>query len=175
MGITIPYKQLEIMENQTQNLFIIEDNPENSLRLHEFLENKFGSIFNISTFTDSVNALSKVDQNTSIVVLDYDYFGEKGTKIVNFIKNINPATKVIILSNNEEIGYAIDLHKKEGDAYLLKEKGLKKKLSATIFEVITYPVKYLELRYGVSQFFIYFLFLFLFVGILVFLGMQTIY
>jgi DNA-binding NtrC family response regulator len=162
------------MTNQTQNLFIVEDNAENSLKLHQFLEKRFGTIFNISTFTDSVKALSKVDENTSIVVLDYDYFGEEGTKIVNFIKNINKNTKVIILSNNEEIGNAIDLHKKEGDGYLLKEKGIKKKLSATIFQVITYPVKYLELRYGVSQFFIYLIFLFVVVGILVFLGMQTV-
>ena len=155
-------------------MFIVEDNSENSLKLHQFLEKRFGTIFNISTFTDSVKALSKVDENTSIVVLDYDYFGEEGTKIVNFIKNINQKTKVIILSNNEEIGNAIDLHKNEGDSYLVKEKGIKKKLSATIFQVITYPVKYLELRYGVSQFFIYLIFLFVVVGILVFLGMQTV-
>ena len=162
------------MTNQTKNLFIVEDNLENSLKLHQFLEKRFGTIFNISTFTDSIKALSKVDDNTSVVVLDYDYFGDEGTKIVNFIKNINQNTKVIILSNNEDIGNAIDLHKKEGDEYLLKEKGMKKKLSASIFEIITYPVNYLELKYGVSQFFIYFIFLFVVVGVLVFLGMKTI-
>ena len=162
------------MTNQTQNLFIVEDNPENALKLHQFLDTRFGSVFNISTFTDAVTALSKVDQNTSVVVLDYDYFGEEGNKIVDFIKNINIKTKVIILSNNEEIITAIDLHRNEGDNYLLKEKGVKKKLSATLFEIVTYPANYLQMKYSVSQFFIYLIFLFIVVGVLVFVGMISI-
>lgn len=163
------------MTNQTLNLFIVEDNPENSLRLHQFLDTRFGTVFNISTFTDSVTALSKVDENTSVVVLDYDYFGEEGNKIVDFIKNINKNTKVIILSNNEEIFTAIDSYRNEGDNYLLKEKGLKKKLSTKIFEIVTYPANYLQMKYSVSQFFVYLVFLFIVVGFLVFIGMVSIY
>lgn len=162
------------MTNQTQNLFIIEDNPENAMKLHQFLDTRFGTVFNISTFTDSVTALSKVDENTSVVVLDYDYFGVEGNKIVDFIKTINKKTKVIILSNNEEIFSAIDMHRKEADNYLLKEKGVKKKLTTTLFEIITYPANYLQMKYSVSQFFIYLVFLFIVVGILVFLGMISI-
>ena len=162
------------MTNQTQNLFIVEDNPENSLKLHQFLDTRFGTVFNISTFTDSVTALSKVDENTSVVVLDYDYFGDEGNKIVDLIKIINKKTKVIILSNNEEIFTAIDSFRNEGDNYLLKEKGVKKKLSTTLFEIVTYPANYLQMKYSVSQFFIYLVFLFIVVGILVFLGMISI-
>jgi len=163
------------MTNQTLNLFIVEDNPENSLRLHQFLDTRFGSVFNISTFTDSVTALSKVDENTSVVVLDYDYFGEEGNKIVDFIKNINKNTKVIILSNNEEIFTAIDSYRNEGDNYLLKDKGVKKKLTTTLFEIVTYPANYLQMKYSVSQFFVYLVFLFIVVGFLVFIGMVSIY
>ncbi len=162
------------MTNQTQNLFIVEDNPESSLKLHQFLDTRFGTVFNISTFTDAVTALSKVDENTSVVVLDYDYFGEEGNKIVDFIKNINKKTKVIILSNNDEIFTAIDSYKNEGDNYLLKEKGVKKKLSTSLFEIVTYPANYLQTKYSVSQFFIYLVFLFLVVGFLVFIGMISI-
>jgi DNA-binding NtrC family response regulator len=163
------------MTNQTQNLFIVEDDQENALKLHQFLEKRFGTIYNIFTFTNAVQALTKVDKNTSVIVLDYGYFGDEGTKIVNFIKNINEKTKVIILSNNDDIGTTIDSYNHEGDEYLLKEKGVKKKLNRTIFEIISYPANYLQMRYGVSQFFIYLVFLFLVVGILVFLGMQTMY
>lgn len=163
------------MTNQTQNLFIVEDNPEYSLRLHQFLDTRFGTVFNISTFTDSVTALSKVDEFTSVVVLDYDYFGEEGNKIVDLIKIINKKTKVIILSNNEEIYTAIDSFRNEGDNYLLKEKGVKKKLSTTLFEIVTYPANYLQMKYSVSQFFVYLVFLFIVVGILVFIGMVSIY
>lgn len=162
------------MTNQTLNLFIVEDNPESALKLHEFLETRFGTVFNISTFTDAVTALSRVDENTSVVVLDYDYFGEEGNKIVDFIKNINKKTKVIILSNNDEIFTAIDSYRNEGDNYLLKEKGIKKKLSTTIFEMVTYPANYLQMKYSVSQFFVYLVFLFIVVGILVFIGMISI-
>ncbi len=163
------------MTNQTQNLFIVEDNQENSLKLHQFLEKRFGTIYNIFTFTNAVQALTKVDENTSVIVLDYDYFGDEGTKIVNFIKNINEKTKVIILSNNDEIGTEIDSYKPQGDEYLLKEKGVKKKLINTIFETISYPANYLQMKYGVSQFFVYLLFLFLIVGILVLFGMRNNY
>lgn len=162
------------MTNQTQNLFIVEDNPETALKLHQFLDTRFGTVFNISTFTDAVTALSKVDENTSVVVLDYDYFGIEGNKIVDFIKNINKKTKVIILSNNDEIFTAIDSYRNEGDNYLLKEKGVKKKLSTTLFEIVTYPANYLQMKYSVSQFFVYLVFLFIVVGFLVFLGMISI-
>lgn len=162
------------MTNQTQNLFIVEDNPENALKLHQFLDTRFGTVFNISTFTDAVTALSKVDENTSVVVLDYDYFGVEGNKIVEFIKNINKKTKVIILSNNEEIFTAIDSHRNEADNYLLKEKGVKKKLSTTLFEIVTYPANYLQMKYSVSQFFVYLVFLFIVVGLLVLIGMTSI-
>ena len=91
------------MKNQTLHLFIVEDIPEKSLRLHQFLSTRFGTVFIISTFTDAVTALSKVDANTAIVVLDYDYFGEEGNKIVGFINAINPKTKVIILSKFDRV------------------------------------------------------------------------
>lgn len=159
------------MTNQTQNLFIVEDDQENSLKLHEFLERRFGSIYTIFTYTNAVQALTKVDENTSVIVLDYNYFGEEGTKIVNFIKNINKKTKVIILSNNEDIGATIDSYKLENNTYLLKGKGIKKKLNASIFEIIAYPANYLQERYSLSQAFIYTVFLFLFFSIIVFVGM----
>lgn len=159
------------MTNQTQNLFIVEDDQENSLKLHEFLEKRFGSIYTIFTYTNAVQALTKVDENTSLIVLDYNYFGEEGTKIVNFIKNINKKTKVIILSNNEDIGATIDSYKLENNTYLLKGKGIKKKLNASIFEIIAYPANYLQERYSLSQAFIYTVFLFLFFSIIVFVGM----
>ena len=174
MEITIHYKN-EIMTNQTLNLFIVEDNSKNSLKLHQFLADRFGTMFNIFTFTNAVSALSKIDKNTSVVVLDYDYFGEKGNEIVNFIKSINNETKVIILSNNEEIVSAIDTYRNEADNYLQKEDSVKKKLSNILFKIITYPANYLQMKYSVSQFFIYLIFLFIIVGVLVFIGIISIY
>ncbi len=160
------------MTNQIQNLFIVEDDVENSLKLHQFIKKKFGTIYNIFTYTNAVQALTHIDKNTSVVILDYDYFGEEGTKIVNFIKNINEKTKVIILSNNDDIGSEIDSYKLVGDDYLLKQKGVKKKLSKTLFDIISYPANYLQYNYNVSQFFVYLVMLFILFALIVFFGMQ---
>lgn len=160
------------MANQTQNLFIVEDNQEDALKLHDFLDKRFGTIYNIFTFTNAVQALTKVDKNTSVIVLDYDYFGEEGTKIVNFIKNINEKTKVIILANNDEIISTIDLFNHQGDEYLLKVKGIKKKLNATLFDIVSYPANYLQQRYSVSQAFVYLVLAFILFSIIVIIGMQ---
>ena len=162
------------MTNQTQNLFIVEDDQINAAKLHQFLETRFGSVFNIYTFSDATKALENIDKNTKIVILDYDYFGEKGNEILKFIKVINPNTEVIILSNHGDIATAIESYSQGATNYLLKNKKTEKQLSAQIFEILSYPAKYLELRYGFSQFFAYLLFLFVVVGLLVFIGMQTI-
>ena len=160
------------MTNQTQNLFLVEDDQENSLKLHQFLEKRFGTIYNIFTFTNAVQALSKVDKNTSIIVLDYDYFGDEGNKIVNFIKNINQNTKVIILANNDDISSEIESYQNGANEFLVKEKGLKKKLNSKIFDIISYPANYIQQRYSVSQAFVYFVFLFIIFSIIVLIGMQ---
>ena len=162
------------MTNQTQNLFIVEDDQINAAKLHQFLETRFGSVFNIYTFSDATKALENIDKNTKIVILDYDYFGEKGNEILKFIKVINPNTEVIILSNHGDIATAIESYNQGATNFLLKNKKTEKQLSAQIFEILSYPAKYLELRYGFSQFFAYLLFLFVVVGLLVFIGMQTI-
>ncbi len=162
------------MTNQTQNLFIVEDDQASAAKLHQFLENRFGTIFNISTFLDATSMLEKVDKNTTIVILDYDYFGEKGNEILGFIKVINPKTEVIILSSHGDIATAIESYNNGASNFLLKNQRTEKQLSAKIFDIISYPAKYLELRYGFSQFFAYLLFLFVIVGLLVFLGMISI-
>lgn len=159
------------MSNQTQNLFIVEENPENSLHLHQFLEKRFGTIYNIFTYSNIVKALSKIDKNTKIIVLNFDYFGEKGTKIINSIKLLNKKTEVIILSNHEEIGTAIHAFKNKNENYLVKQNRIKEKLQVTILDKIAYPAKYFQHRYTVSQTFVYFVFLFIIFSIIVFVGM----
>lgn len=160
------------MSNQTQNLFIVEDNQENALKLHQFLEKRFGTIYNIFTFTNAVQALTKVDKNTSVIVLDFDYFGEEGEKIVNFIKNINEKTKVIILSNNADICSEIELSQNNIDDFLVKEKGVKKKLNRTLFDIVSYPANYLQQKYSVSQAFVYLVMTFILFSIIILVGMQ---
>lgn len=159
------------MTNQTQNLFIVENDAETALKLHSYLQSKFGTVYNIFTFENAVQALTKVNKHTSIVILDYNYFGDEGNKIVNFIKNINNKTKVIIISNNDDIGSIINQHHSQADSSITKGRGARKELSITIIDYIAYPAKYLQLQYGFSQFFSWLVFLCILIGIVVFIGM----
>ncbi|WP_333809239.1 response regulator [Flavobacterium sp.] len=163
------------MTNQILNLFIVQEDINNALKLHKYLENRFGTVFNIYTFNNPVTALSKVDENTSIVILDDNYNGEEADELIDFIKSINKKTKVIVISNHEKILDVIDSHLKNGDYYITKEENTKKKVGSTVLGIVTYSANYLQMKYGVGQFFIYLLFLFVVVGILVFLGWIIIY
>ena len=160
------------MTNQTQNIFIVEDNYENSMKLHQFLEKKFGTLYSIFTYSNAVQALTKVDENTSVIVLKNYYFGDEGTKFTNFIKNINNKTKVIILSKTEDNDKTIDSFLQENDKHVLKQKSAQKKIKTAVFEAINYPAIYLQQRYSVSQAFVYTVILFIMVSIIVFIGLQ---
>lgn len=162
------------MTNQTQNIFIVEDNQENVLKLHQFLEEKFGKMYAIFTYSNAVQALTQVDENTSLIILKNYYFGDEGSKIINFIKNINQKTKVIVLSKTEDINKTIDSYLQEINKQVLKKKGTRKKLSTTVFDKINYPAQYLQERYSMSQAFIYTVFLFIILSIIVFIGFQFI-
>lgn len=162
------------MTNQTQNIFIVEDNQENVLKLHQFLEEKFGKMYAIFTYSNAVQALTQVDENTSLIILKNYYFGDEGSKIINFIKNINQKTKVIVLSKTEDINKTIDSYLQEINKQVLKKKGTRKKLSTTVFDKINYPAQYLQERYSMSQAFIYTVFLFIIISIIVFIGFQFI-
>lgn len=160
------------MNNQTQDLFIVEDNPENVLKIQQFIEKRFGKMYTIFVYSNAVQALTKVDKNTSVIVLKNYYFGDEGSKIINFIKNINQKTKVIILSKTEEIDKTMDLYMQEINTHVLKKRGIRKKLKATFFQIMGYPAHYLQQRYSVSQAFVYTVFLFIILSVFVFLGFQ---
>lgn len=57
----------------------------------------------------------------------------------------------------------------------IKYSNSQKKVQPTFLEKMAYPAQYLQMRYGLSQFFIYLIFVFVVIGILVFLGMQSMY
>lgn len=160
------------MTNQSQNLFIVEDNQENAIKLHSFLKARFGTIYNIFTFTNAVQAISNIDKQTSIIVLDYDYFGEEGNQIVGTIKTVNPAIKVIILASNNDIQTEIEAFQNGADNYFLKQRGLKKRLSKSIFDEIKYQANYIKSRYSVNQAIVFLILLIATIAIIVVLGMK---
>ncbi len=139
------------MNGKTINLFIIDDNKLSLLGLKNSLNDRFGSILHISTFTSGKSAMEYIDKNTSIVILDYYLEGENGNEVLNSIKKINPKTEVIMLSSNEDMVVAIDSFRKGAKDYLVKGGGAFKKLVPLIYHKITEPIRKMGQEYGLKK------------------------
>ncbi len=158
------------MENQ--NLFIVENNPLDLNRLVSYLEKRFSNTLTISTFVDGETALKSIDKNTTIVILDYDLKDQQGDVLLKEINKINPKTEVIILSSDEGIGTAIDAFRKGANNYVIKSESHTRILYGLVLKVLNYPVRILVERFKISKILAIFLTYFVFIGIIVYLGMQ---
>lgn len=158
------------MENQ--NLFIVQDNASEARELQKFLNTRFGEGLTISIFIDGESVLKEIDGNTKIVILDYDLKGEKADQLLKSVKKINSNTEVIILSSNEDIGTAIDAFRKGAKNYIIKGENAPRKIFSLVYKIINYPVRILVERFGINKILAIFLTYFVFIGILVYIGMQ---
>jgi DNA-binding NtrC family response regulator len=163
------------MKNQNQNIFIVENDGSISINLHKIIEEKFGTLFTICHFVNAAEAIRKIDMNTKIILLDSDYFGETGNKIINFVKNINPSTKIIIQSKNVDLVTSIE-------AYILKEKinatktkAKKRLLNPKVSRIVHYPAYHLHQKYGVRPVLFYVFLVILILFLFIYFGMGKMY
>lgn len=129
------------MATQKLNLFIVDDDKLMALQLKLFLQDKFGENLYISTFYDGDSALEKIDTETHIVILDYFLENKNGLDILKAIKEINPRTHVIMLSNNEDIAVAIQTFRAGAKDYVVKGDGSWKKLTRVINRMLRQPMR----------------------------------
>jgi DNA-binding NarL/FixJ family response regulator len=162
------------MNTQGLNLFIIDDNQLMATGLRIYLNNRFGTNLNISTFNTGVSALKEVDTNTAIVILDYYLEGENGNDILKSIKKINPNTEVIMLSSNEDIAIAIDSFRNGATDYVVKGEKAWKKVTSLVYGVITYPVRIMVREWGLNKYIAIFILTFVIMGVLAYLSVQYI-
>ena len=155
------------MNTQGFNIFIVDDDSLTLIGLRKYLEERFGNSLNISTFHKGESALKKIDENTSIVILDYYLENENGNDILQSIKKINPKTEVIMLSTNENMGIAIDSFRKGATDYVIKGDNGWKRVASRIYKIITYPLNMMVREFGVSKFMAIFLLTFLTMAIVV--------
>ncbi len=153
------------MNTQEFNLFIVDDNPLLVTRLRSYLDARFGSSLNISSFYTAQSILEEVDEDTNIVILDYDLGGKSGNDILKSIKKINPKTEVIMLTSNEEISAAIDSFQNGASDYVIKGLNSGKQITSLIYNIITYPVKLMGKEFGINKYVVIFLFIFLVLGV----------
>ena len=155
------------METQKMNLFIVDDDKLVVSDLKIYLNYKFGTDINISTFSDGESCLEKVDKNTNLVILDYMLNGKNGLEVLKLIKAINPKTEVIMLSSNEDIVLAIQSFRSGASDYVIKGKGALKKISQLVYQVVTAPIRIIIREFGVSKYMAIFFLTFILMGIVV--------
>lgn len=158
------------MKNPKLNIFIVDDNRLLVISLKKYLENRFGSGINISTFYDGESCLKNIDKNTNIVILDYflngdNSYAKNGIEILKEIKARNPKTKVIMLSRNEDVAVAVESFREGASEYVIKGDNSLNKLISLINRTITEPIRIMVREFGVPKFLTLFLF--------VFIGMAT--
>ncbi len=162
------------MKTQPLNLFIIDDNALMLEGLRAYLDKRFGTELNISTYYSGESALKVLGSDTNIVILDYYLDGENGNDILMAIKKINPQTEVIMLSSNEDIAVAIDSFRKGATDYVIKGEKAWRKLTSLIYGILTYPVRVLIKEFGISKYLAMFFFAFACVGTGVYVIMKFI-
>jgi DNA-binding NtrC family response regulator len=128
------------MEAQGTKLFIVDDNKLLVTNLKFYLENRFGDSIAISTFENGESCLKEISTDTNIIVLDYFMDGKNGLDTLKEIKKNNPKTKVIMLSNNEDIAIAIETFRAGAKDYLLKENDYLKRLTTIIGKLLKRPI-----------------------------------
>ncbi|MES2565840.1 MAG: response regulator [Bacteroidota bacterium] len=160
------------MNTSVLNLFIVDDNKLTVTDLKYYLQNKFGDGINITTFNDGDSCLKKVDKETNVVILDYHMDGKNGLETLKLIKDINPKTEVIMLSGNEDIGIAIESFRMGATDFVTKGQGSMRKINSIVYQIITEPIRILAREFGISKYMAVFLFTFVAIGIVTFIGYQ---
>ena len=158
------------METQGINLFIVDDNKLLVADLKNYLKNKFGVSLEISIFYDGESCLANVNEDTHIVILDYNMEGKNGLEILKLIKEKNPKTEVIMLSSNEDIAVSIETFRAGAKDYILKGYGSLTMISKLVNNIITAPIKLLVKEFGISRYMAMFLLVFVGVGLLAIFG-----
>lgn len=165
------------MENQTLNIYILNDNVEVAGKLRKYLRDRFGKLLNISLFFSSRSCLKMMDNHVDLVVVD-DYLyeganrGTPGVEVLKKIKDKSPKTEVVILTSNEDIGLAVDAMKMGARDIILNKRGAWQQIRNIIDRTIQQPIRYFVAEYGVNIFVIVFFLTFSLVGLSVYLALR---
>ncbi|HTA26286.1 MAG TPA: response regulator, partial [Bacteroidia bacterium] len=129
------------MKTESLNLFIVDENKSLAQELKDYLVKRFGEGIRVLTFPDRQNCLEKIDDNTNIVVLNHAIKNENSIETVKLIKNINPKTEVIMLSDRADIGLAIESFKAGAQSIVVKGPKQEKKIGNLIVRIFTAPIR----------------------------------
>ena len=137
------------MKTYVLNLFIVDDDNLRLTKLKNYLDNQFGTSISISIFKDSESMLKKIERYTNIVIADFS--SEAGKRILNSIKEINPKTEVIMLSNEEDIALEIENIQVGSINYIIQGENFWYTKS-WIIKLVSSPIRLLQRILGTIKF-----------------------
>ena len=126
------------------SLFFIDD----SLMIRKMLEQVFNKsdTFDLHSFSNGEDAIGQLSIQPTICVLDFHLSDDNsllnGLEILENIRLKSPETKVIMLSNQNEIGIAVNCLKKGASDYVIKDDVM----SVSVENAVQKITKSLELK-----------------------------
>lgn len=107
----------------TRYIFLVDDEPIQNEMLKDYISERFQ--YQIKTFDNGEEAISNMSLNPEIIVLDFHLNAhlpnaQNGVEVLKRIKEMHPATQVIMLSGQDKIDVAIDSMKYGAYDYVIK-------------------------------------------------------
>ena len=118
------------MADRAFTIFVIEDDEwYNKLLVHTLSLNPD---YVVKSFSSAKEYFAAQDMPHDVVTLDYRLPDGKGEEMLQKIRNHNPHTEVIVISEQENIETAVELLKQGAYDYIVKEKDIRDKLLNTV-------------------------------------------
>jgi DNA-binding NtrC family response regulator len=118
------------MAEKLFQVFVVEDNDwYNQLLVHTLSLNPD---FQVHSFQNGRDCLDKLDRGPDVITLDYRLPDMTGIDVLRRIKNINPDTQVIMISEQADINVVVDLLKEGAYDYIVKTNDIRERLLNTV-------------------------------------------
>jgi DNA-binding NtrC family response regulator len=164
------------MDKKKLNVFIADEDKVMTTALKNDLTQTFGSDINITVFNDGKDCLEKIDDNTHMIILAYDFnkrkSPENGIEILKFIKKTHPLTEVIMHSSNDDLRVILKSIKLGAKSYVVKESNSFTQIRSIIRRRFTEPIRRIITEFGVNKFVAIFITVFIIMGILTWIAVN---
>jgi len=123
------------LEN-TRYVFVIDDDPIQTEMIKDYMKERY--VFDLKVYTDGEAALKDVEKlKPEMVVLDYHLNSnnpgaKNGIEVLRQIKKLNPSTKVIMFTGEDNINVALESMRNGAYDYIIKGETAFNKIENTV-------------------------------------------
>ncbi len=123
--------------SESLSIFIVDDDPLFTASLKDQVKKMFKFEINIRTFSTGEECLKNFEYHPDIIILDYFLNSTSpnamdGLKVLKKIMELNPETKVIMLSAQDKMEVAVNLIKFGAYDYIIKNDNVFNRLKLVI-------------------------------------------